>query len=152
VSRRPAPARTALGALGVLAGGYGAYLLLSRQDTADHVATALWLAGGVVLHDLVLAPLVIVLAGLVARVVPAPARAPVVVGAVVLGAVTLLAVPVLGRFGAHPDNPTLLDRPYGLGWLVLAGLTVLAVVVATVLRARQARRRPGSGRHAGGLA
>ena len=35
--------------------------------------------------------------------------------------VTLVAVPVLGRFGARADNPTLLDRDYVAGWLVLAG-------------------------------
>jgi hypothetical protein len=139
---RPSPARAVLGALGVAVGLYGAYLLLTRQDTADHVDTALWLAGGVVLHDLVLGPLVIVGVGLVARFVPSPARAPVVVAGVVLGAVTLLGLPVLGRFGAHPDNPTLLDRAYGPGWLVLAGLTVLAVVVAGVVRARSGAR-PG---------
>ena len=37
------------------------------------------------------------------------------VGFVVLGSVTLLAMPVLGRFGARPDNPTLLDRDYSVG-------------------------------------
>ena len=58
----------------------------------------------------------------------------------VLGAVTLLAVPVLGRFGAQPDNPTLLDRAYGPGWLVLAGLTVLLAVVRRPPRLRAARR------------
>ena len=42
-------------------------------------------------------------------------RAPAVAGLVVLGSVTLLAIPVLGRFGARADNPTLLDRHYGVG-------------------------------------
>ena len=49
---------------------------------------------------------------------PRAARAPAVVGFVVLGSVTLLAVPVLGRFGARPDNATLLDRDYVVGWVV----------------------------------
>ena len=146
---RPTAAQLAVGAPGVLAGAYGGYLLLTRQDAADHAATAAWLVAGVLLHDLVLAPLVIVLAGLGARVLPHSARAPVVVAIVVLGAVTLLGVPVLGRFGARPDNPTLLDRAYGPGWAALAGLTVLGVVVATGLRVRARRRGTPSGRHAG---
>jgi hypothetical protein len=136
----------------VLAGVYGGYLLLTRQDAAGHVATAAWLATGVVLHDLVLAPLFLVLSALGARVLPSSARAPVVVGLVVLGSVTLLAIPVLGRFGARPDNPTLLDRAYGPGWAVLAALTVLAVVLAAALRARSRRRASTSGRHAAPLA
>ena len=38
-------------------------------------------------------------------------------GGVVLGSLTLLAIPVLGRFGERPDNATLLDRNYTVGWL-----------------------------------
>ena len=53
-----------------------------------------------------------------ARGCPRSVRAPAAVALVVLGSVTLLAVPVLGRFGARPDNPTLLDRDYSAGWLV----------------------------------
>jgi hypothetical protein len=136
---RPTAARLAVGAPGVLAGAYGGYLLLTRQDASDHVATAAWLVAGVVLHDGVLAPLSIALVGLGARLLPTAARAPVVVGLVVLGAVTLLAIPVLGRFGAKPDNPTLLDRAYGPGWAVLAGLCLLVVLLATALRVRASR-------------
>lgn len=135
-------ARGLLAALGVLAGLYGAYLLLSRQDTEGNVAVAIWLAGGVVLHDFLLVPLVLLVLAIGARVVPAPARAAVVAGLVVLLSVTLLAVPVLGRFGARSDNVTLLDRDYGLGWLALAGLVLLAVAVATLVRARHVRGTP----------
>ena len=47
---------------------------------------------------------------------PGRLRAPAAAAFVVLGSVTLLAIPVLGRFGARPDNPTLLDRHYVAGW------------------------------------
>ena len=76
-----------------------------------------------------------------ARVVPGGFRAPAAAGLVVLGTVTLLAVPVLGRFGARPDNPTLLDRHYTLGWLVLAAVVLLAVVVAGLVRRNSAHAR-----------
>ena len=85
-----------------------------------------------------LAVATLLLAAVVLRVLPASARAPAIVGFVVLGSVTLLAVPVLGRFGARPDNVTLLDRHYVVGWLVFAALTVAAVVVASVVRSRGA--------------
>jgi hypothetical protein len=134
--------RYVLGALGTVVGLYGAWLLLTRGH--DLVDVAVWLAAGVVLHDAVLAVATVLLGAVALRVLPHAARAPAVVGFVVLGSVTLLAVPVLGRFGARTDNPTLLDRDYTAGWLVLAGLTVLAVVVATLVRSRRdSRRRPG---------
>jgi hypothetical protein len=134
--------RYVLGALGTVLGLYGGWLLLTRGH--DLVDVAVWLAAGVVLHDAVLAVATVLLGAVALRVLPHPSRAPAVVGFVVLGSVTLLAVPVLGRFGARTDNPTLLDRDYTAGWLVLAGLTVLAVVVATLVRSRRdSRRRPG---------
>lgn len=129
--------RGLLGALGVVVAAYGGWLLLSRQDLDQLVSAGIWLGSGVLLHDAVLAPVVLGLLALVTRVAGPAARAPVVVGLVVLGSVTLVAVPVLGRFGARADNPTLLDRPYAAGWLVLAGLVVLGTVVAGLVRSRQ---------------
>ena len=126
--------RYPLGAAGVLLALYGGWLLLSREDDLVDVAT--WLVVGVALHDLVLAVVTVALGTLAVRLVPEPARAPLAVGFVVLGSVTLLAVPVLGRFGASAANPTILDRDYTAGWLVLAGLTALAVVVASLVRSR----------------
>jgi hypothetical protein len=120
--------RLLIGGLGVTAGLFGGYLLLSRQDHDQLVSAAIWLAAGVVLHDFVLAPLVLVVVAVGARVVPAGHRAAAVAGLVVLGAATIVAIPVLGGFGERPDNPSLLNRHYGIGWLVLAGLVVLSVV------------------------
>ena len=65
------------------------------------------------------------------RVLPPDRLAPGVVALVVLVPVTLLAIPVLGRFGARADRPTLLDRDYWLGWS----------------RARRTGGRRGRGRH-----
>lgn len=129
--------RLAIGGLGVLVGGYGAFLLLSRQDRDQLLDAALWLASGVVLHDFVLAPLVLALVFVGTRVLPVVARVPAASALVVLGATTVLAIPVLGRFGARPDNATLLDRDYTAGWFALAGLVLLATVVATLIRSRR---------------
>ena len=127
--------RVTIGALGVLVGMYGGWLVLSRGH--DLLNLVLWLAGGVVLHDGVLALVVLAVGTVAVRMLPRSARAPAVVGFVVLGSVTLLAVPVLGRFGARPDNPTLLDRDYTVGWLVLAGLVLVGVVTASLVGSRR---------------
>jgi hypothetical protein len=134
--------RIALGGLGISAAAYGAVELLDLGF--DNLrAAAIWLVGGVVLHDGVLAPLTIaacVVAGMLWR---RPVPAAVTSGVVVLATVTVVAVPVLGRFGARADNPTLLDRNYVLGWLALATLTVVVSGASVARAAARARTKGG---------
>ena len=137
--------RLSLGVLGVAVAAYGAWLLL-QEDLSDLVDAAVWLAGGVLLHDFLLVPLTLLLGVALIRLLPANLRAPVVGGLVVLGTVTLMAVPVLGGWGANADNPTILDRNYTAGWLVVAGVTTLVVVVTIVLRAGGRSGGPGARR------
>lgn len=130
---------------GLALGTVGALELLAEgRDNLLHAAV--WLAGGVVLHDFVLSPLVVVLVVVAVAVLPGWARPAAATATVVLGSVTLMAMPVLGRFGARPDNPTLLDRPYVAGWLVFAGLVwACAVGWAWWMRPSSAQRRGGGG-------
>jgi hypothetical protein len=137
--------RLLLGVLGVAVAAYGAWLLL-QEDLTDLVATAVWLAGGVVLHDFVVVPLTLLLGLALTRLLPANLRAPLVGGLVVLGTVTLMAVPVLGGWGANADNPTILDRDYPAGWLVVAGVTMLVVMLMIMLRAGPRSGGPGARR------
>jgi hypothetical protein len=127
---------------GVLAAGYGGWLLLDL-GWANTRSTLVWLVGGVALHDGVFAPLVIVLALVVVRLVPRDRLAPWVVGSVILVPVTLAAVPELGRFGARADNSTLLDRPYWLGWSVMVTLVVVGVLVGAAATRRRTAVRGG---------
>lgn len=128
-------ARLGLGSLGVAVTAYGLFLLLGL-GTEQLAGVLVWVVGGVVAHDGVIAPLVLVLGVLVAVRAPSSWRTPLLWALVVLGPLTLVAVPVLGRFGAKADNPTLLDRPYWLGYAV-----IVAVVLA--FAAMSARRHRG---------
>ncbi len=131
--------RVALGVLGLAGAAYGVVQLLDL-GLGNLRAAAIWLVGGVVLHDGVLAPLTVAVCVVGAALWRRPVPAPVVAGAVVLSTVTVVAVPVLGRFGARPDNPTLLDRNYVLGWVALATLTVVVSGVGLITS-----RRSGEG-------
>ena len=130
--------RIALAVLGLAAGLYGVWSL-REVDWADWWSLLTYLAGGVVLHDFVLAPIVAVIGVLAARTVPDTWRGPLAVAVVVWGTVTLMAVPVLGRFGALADNPTLLDRSYLTSWLVGTAVVLVAVAVAGSVRSARAR-------------
>jgi len=133
--------RLLLGAAGIVLGLVGAWFLLGT-DLAALVNIVLWLAGGVALHDAVIAPLVVLIAFLVLPRLPSYSRGPAVAGFVVLASVTLMAVPALTRFGARPDVPSLLNRPYGVLWLLFAVLVVGVVAVASLLRRRTSRPAP----------
>ncbi len=130
-------ARTALGAVGVAAIAWGAWLVLTGGAATRPVAVATWLVGGLVLHDAVLAPVVVVAGWLVTRVLPPWLRAPVQGGILVIGVVTLASVPLLLGLGRRPGHPSAdpLDYPRNL-------LVVVAVVVVVCAGwALVARRR-----------
>lgn len=129
-------ARLAVGALGVAATAYGLVLLLGL-GTDQLVPVLVWVVGGVVAHDGLIAPLVVALGVLAAVRAPSRWRIPLLWALVVLGPLTLVAVPVLGRFGAKADNPTLLDRPYWLGYAMIVSVVLALAAVA-------ARRRRAS--------
>jgi hypothetical protein len=128
--------RWLIGGVGLAAGVYGGWLLLTRQDTAQLLDAGVWLVSGVLLHDLVLSALIL-LGALAVGLLPRVARTPTVIALVVTGSLTLVALPVLGRFGEREDNPTHLDRPYLASWLALVAVTVGIVVAAAVVRARR---------------
>jgi hypothetical protein len=128
-----------LGAVGM---AYGAWLLVSRQDLGQILEVVVWLAAAVVIHDGILAPAVLALGWLGGRLLPRAVARGAVVVLVLLGPAVLVAIPVLGRFGAKPDNPTLLDRDYIQGLLVFAALCLCAGVAVALgeLRSRQPAR------------
>lgn len=123
-------ARVLLGAAGVALGAWGAWLLLPQVT----VELLLWLGGGVVLHDFVIAPLV----GASGFVVKRPS---VGVGLVTTGIITLLAVPLLWRKHSGPVNPGLHDRDYLTSVAVVLGLIWAAVALYEVAAHLQQRRR-----------
>ena len=133
-------------AAGTAVSSYGAYGLLGHAAETQPRRAALWLGGGVLLHDAVLAPLVLLVAAVVVRLVPQVAR-PVLQGALfVSGALALVALPVLSGRGGSPD-PTSNPLPYGRNLLLaLAVVWTAAVLVGLVRRLRRRQREPAAGR------
>jgi hypothetical protein len=125
--------RLLLGAVGVAMGLFG-LLRFVQQRFSSVVDGGLWLAGGVVAHDALFAPLTLLVLVLGARLVPRAVRVRVVVVLVVIVTVTVSAIPVLGGWGRRADNPTLLDRHYLAGWCVFVGVVVLASAVGPLWR------------------
>ncbi|WP_310526325.1 hypothetical protein [Nocardioides sp.] len=129
--------RVVIAIIGTGFAAYGGWLALSRQDVGQLVEVGLWLAAGGLAHDGVVAGLVLVVALLGRRLLPSAAQAPATIALIVWGSTSLAVLPVLGRFGARSDNPTLLDRPYLTSWLALTAATVVVVVLVSAWRARR---------------
>ena len=118
---------------GVVAIAFGLWSM--REFEIGQVRSAVvWLVGGVVAHDLVLAPVVVVLGVVTGRIAPGRWRVPLVVVFVVWGSLTLIVLPALSGLGVRPDNPSLLDRAYLPAWLLLSVLAALAVPAYAWLR------------------
>ncbi len=101
---------------------------------------ARFVVGGALLHDLVVAPLVILAATLLARAVPGRAR-PLVQAAVVVSAVVaLFAYPLVRAYGLATNNPTSLPHNYTANLLVVLGLVWVVAAALTVRRLRAGGR------------
>jgi hypothetical protein len=124
--------RIVTGALGLALMAVGAALLLTGGQLKD---VALWLAGAIVLHDGIIAPLVLGVGLLLAAV---PARGMVRGALVVAGCLTMIALPPLLRPGA-PTNPSALPLDYLRNWLLV--LAAVAVVTGVVLAVRWLLRK-----------
>ena len=108
-------------------------------DRTDPVRVAVLVVLAAVTHDLVIVPVVLA-AGLVLRRTPEWARAPLQATLLVCAVVVLVSVPVLGRFGARADNPSLLPRDYPAGLAMTLGLIILAGAGLAALRCVRGRR------------
>ncbi|MFF1558503.1 hypothetical protein [Streptomyces sp. NPDC058279] len=127
--------RYTLGALGLLLIAVGARLVAVLPDPLD---VLVWLGGALVLHDAVIAPLVLGVGMLVAAL---PARGLTRGALLTGGAVLLVTLPLLLRPGAAP-NASALPLPYGRNLLlVLGAVAVAAALLAAVSAVRSHGRR-----------
>lgn len=135
-------ARRILTALGLGMVAFGIAGLLRNAEATEPLNAALFVVGGLALHDGLVAPAVMVLGLVLARLVPRRLRPPVQGALIVSAALTLVAIPPWTGRGRLANNPSLLPQDYGQGLLV-----ALAVVwaVAALLLVRAAVRPPAPG-------
>ena len=126
--------------LGVAAVAYGGYELLVTAGKTHPPAAAIWFAGGVVAHDAVFVPVVLLGAAAVVRFVPRVAR-PVVQSALfVSGSVFLVALPLVWGLGGNAGNPSTNPLPYGRNLAIVLAVVWAVAAVLVVRRVLRARR------------
>lgn len=127
------------GLLALTGVGFGLWgLWLMRDFTLEQlISMAKWLIGATVLHDFILAPIIVLLGVVGARRLPGHFRASTGVAFLIWTTLTVVFFVVLTGQGGKPDNETILHRPYVLSWLVLT--VVIAAVAALVAYRRRSR-------------
>ena len=100
---------------------------------------ARFVVGGALLHDLLVAPLVILAGVLLAGAVPGRARAVVQGALAVSGMVALFSYPLVRAYGLATNNPTSLPHNYTANLLVVLGLVWAFAATAAILRLRRPR-------------
>jgi len=133
--------RAALVALGAATVAYGITGLVRAAAASRPPRWAADLLASSLAHDLLLAPVVLLLVVLGRRLLPRSWRPPAAVFLLVGGSLALVALPVLGRPGARSDNPTLLPRDYGTGLLISLAVALIGVVLAAAVGRLVQRRR-----------
>jgi hypothetical protein len=132
--------RLVLFLLGAVTAGYGGWLLQSQLDT-----TLLWLVGGPLLHDALVAPLVGLIGLALSRLLTDRVHlAWITAGLVTTATLLLIAVPLLWRPADAPPNPGLPDHDYPLEltiWLAILWAAILTVLLVIRPIARRASRR-----------
>lgn len=134
-------ARTLLVLPGLAALAWGAVLFVQFAFPLGPQGFAAlgWLAGGTLVHDAVIAPLVGIIGFALSRILPAPWRAPVLAGAAASAVLGLIAFPLLWREYGAPPLPGLHDGDTLGGLLVSLGVVWLVVVVAGLVQALKNR-------------
>jgi hypothetical protein len=131
-------ASNAVRAVLILTGtGFGLWgLWLMRDFTGKQLTSeGFWLAGGVVLHDAVLAPIVVVIGFGASRLLPGHFRAATATAFLIWGTLTIAFLPTLSGKGGKAGNHTILGQPYVLTWLLMTvAVFGLAAVVAHLRR------------------
>lgn len=117
------------------------------QDVNGWTHPAYWASSIVLLavvHDLVLAPVVLAVGGLLRHAVRGAARPYLATGAALSGVALAVAWPGLRGDGRLPDNPTVLPLDYAAGLraaLLVLWLGLLATFVVRTLRCRRSAPR-----------
>lgn len=108
-----------------------------RHSAETHPGNWLtFLLGGLLAHDLLLAPATAAASWALVRWVPQGVRPAVMGGLIVAASLVAVAVPVVGGFGRLANNPSILPSHHYFGDLLLCLAVVAGATAAVAWRAR----------------
>jgi hypothetical protein len=134
--------RATLGIAGAALIGYGAVRILQQNRLTHPLSLIEWSAGALLVHDALLAPIVIGVGTLVSRLAPGRARPFLQGGLVVAGLVTGYALILIWRQGKSASpGLALLQQNYGAHLAILLALIAIGTLGAYLVSRSRTRRR-----------
>lgn len=125
---------------GVLTFGFIGLMTNSAQTRPGNMVK--WVLGGLIAHDAIVAPAVVIASFLLARLLPAAIRGGIQATLAVCAVLVVMSYPVLNAAGRDPNNPSLLPHDYPRNLAIVLAIVLVGGVALTLLRA--ARRRRGA--------
>lgn len=120
---------------------FGLLTLFSKAAATQPLNFAVFFVGLALVHDLLLAPAVIIVATGVRRVSPRMSRG-LLCGSLAISAIIVaFALPMVLRWGDQPDNPSFLPRDYSFGLAIVLAV-VWGLAAAVLVDRRRRRGRP----------
>jgi len=117
--------------------GVGIWGLFSHRLDTRPANLARFVVGGALLHDLVIAPVVLVAAVALTRLLPGRARATVTAALVITGVLALFSYPLVRAYGLATHNPTSLPHDYALNLTIVVGVVWAVAAGALIVRLRR---------------
>jgi hypothetical protein len=137
--------RIALGVVGVGGILYGIIRIFTDSKDTKPLALVKWLIGALLLHDVIIAPVVVGIGWLLARYVPDRARAFVQGGLITGGLISTIGLLLIWRQGkSSAKSLSLLQQNYAAHLLILlaiVALVTLACYLMSVLRPNRTKTR-----------
>jgi len=134
---RAGPAFWVSAVVGWVVIGVGIRGLVSHRLDTRPANLATFVVGGALLHDLVIAPVVLLAAVALTRLLPSRARATVEAALVITGVLALFSYPLVRAYGLATHNPTSLPRDYALNLTIVLGLVWAVAAVTLIVRLRK---------------
>lgn len=139
MSEKPARSRLFLPAFVVGWGmiAFGATRALGDARDAHPFALLVHVASFDIVHDAIIAPLVVLLGWLLGRLLPTVARGPVRAAAATSALVIAFAYPLVRRWGRRPSNSSTLPLHYGSNLAIVLSLVWFSAAVVIMFRLRR---------------
>lgn len=130
--------------IGLIVGGgvltFGVIGLMTNSAQTSPANMVKWVVGGLIAHDAIVAPAVVIASFLLARLLPAAIRGGIQATLAVCAVLVLMSYPVLNAAGRDPNNPSLLPLDYPRNLAIVLAIILVGGVTLTLLRAALRRR------------